>query len=320
MNSNKESYICDNFVLESYQDYSVNTIADLLLPTGLLVDRTTQYIGNMEKLVFLKGNFNEVYTLPEIKFINDITNIFIFKDYFKKTKKTIIPCRVLTAKIDSNDVISSSIAFTKIINKALDGMNICFFISREGFIFTGKLFERENSIGCFVSDLIRTREHYEELVSELMFCSLYDEFVEYYSYIKSVLHYNENVNFLSQIPYSYIENLWEIQKILDVDFSQEIEELFWKSENLVEFPYSEKVKECEECLFKIESSKINTMEILFEAEEIEKFSSQAEEKYNDMLKQGEKDSIEEIVIDKETKALLNDPEDIIKMLKKKRGI
>ena len=84
--------------------------------------------------------------------------------------------------------------------------------------------------------------------------------------------------------------------------------------------YSEKVKECEECLFKIESSKINTMEILFEAEEIEKISSQAEEKYNDMLKQGEKDSIEEIVIDKETKALLNNPEDIIKMLKKKRGI
>ena len=80
------------------------------------------------------------------------------------------------------------------------------------------------------------------------------------------------------------------------------------------------VKECEECLFKIESSKINTMEILFEAEEIEKFSSLSEEKYNNMLKQNEKDNIEEIVIDKETKALLNDPEDIIKMLKKKRGI
>ena len=79
--------------------------------------------------------------------------------------------------------------------------------------------------------------------------------------------------------------------------------------------------EADEYLFKIESSRINTMEMLFEAEEMEKLASEAEQRNETMLMQNtdeEENNSEEI--DTETKALLDDPESMIKLLKKKRGI
>ena len=68
-----------------------------------------------------------------------------------------IPCRIVSAKIDNNmDIVSSGIVFTKILNKAIDGLNIGFVISEEGILFTGRLFKQGNNIGCYVSDLIKT--------------------------------------------------------------------------------------------------------------------------------------------------------------------
>lgn len=48
----KEAGVCDEFVLSAYDDYSVDTVAELLLPTGLLIDKPIQYAGTFEKFVF----------------------------------------------------------------------------------------------------------------------------------------------------------------------------------------------------------------------------------------------------------------------------
>ena len=305
----REASVCDDFVLNAYQDYSVDTVADLLLPTGFLIDRTTQYSGSLEKFVFLKGNTSEVYSKSEIDFIDGVVNFCIFRDFFKKTRKGMIPCRIVSAKIDNNmDIVSSGIAFTKILNKAIDGLNIGFVISEEGILFTGRLFEQGNNIGCYISDL-------------------YDSFIDYYSYIKSVIHYTdepipygETLRGAHRIPYTYIEELQNLEEHMGISFAREIERCFFDNEELEELPYCEKVKECEEYLFKIESSRVNTMEILFEAEEMERLASEAEQKNDEMLQQSSGDENTENEIDEETKALLDDPEGMIKMLKKKRGI
>lgn len=323
----REASVCDDFVLNAYQEYSVDTVADLLLPTGFLIDRATQYTGSLEKFVFLKGNTSEVYSKSEIDFIDEVVDFCIFRDYFKKTRKGMIPCRVVSAKIDTMDVISAGIAFTKIMNKAIDGLNIGFVVSEEGILFTGRLFEQGNSIGCFVSDLIKTEEQYDEIVADLIFGDLYDSFIDYYSYIKSVIHYTEEtvpygdtLRGAHRIPYSHIEELQDLETHLGVSFAREIERSFFENEEPEELPYCEKVKECEEYLFKIESSRVNTMEILFEAQEMERLASEAEQKNDEMLQQNNGDENTETDIDEETKALLDDPEGMIKMLKKKRGI
>ena len=323
----REASVCDDFVLSAYQEYSVDTVADLLLPTGFLIDKTTQYSGSLEKFVFLKGNTSEVYSKSEIDFIDGVLDFCIFRDFYKKTRKGMIPCRVVSAKIDNMDIVSAGIAFTKIVNKAIDGLNIGFVISEEGVLFTGRLFEQGNNIGCYVSDLIKTEEQYDEIVADLIFGDLYDSFVDYYSYIKSVIHYTdepipygETIRGAHRTPYAYIEELQDLEEHMGISFAREIERCFFDNEEPEELPYSEKVKECEEYLFKIESSRVNTMEILFEAEEMERLASEAEQKNDEMLQQSNGDEKTENYIDEETKALLDDPESMIKLLKKKRGI
>ena len=323
----KEASVCDDFVLNAYQEYSVDAVADLLLPTGLLLDRTTQYSGNLEQFVFLKGNTSEVYSKSEIDFIDGVVDFCIFRDFYKKTKKGMIPCRIVSAKIDNSmDIVSAGIAFTKIMNKAKDGFNIGFVISEEGILFSGRLFEQGNTIDCYVSNLIKTEEQYDEIAAELIFGDLYDNFIEYYSYIKSVIHYteetvpyNDTLRGAHRIPYTYIEKLLDLEARLGVSFAREIERCYFEYEGPEELPYCEKVKECEEYLFKIESSRVNTMEILFEAEEMERLASKAEQKNDEMLQESNDDENTENNIDEETKALLDDPEGMIKMLKK-RGI
>lgn len=74
-------------------------------------------------------------------------------------------------------------------------------------------------------------------------------------------------------------------------------------------------------MFKIEPSQVNTMEMLFEAEEMEKLAVEAEQRNENLLMQQDRDDLEETSdLDEETKALLADPESLIKLLKKKRGI
>ena len=323
----REASVCDDFVLNAYQEYSVDTVADLLLPTGFLIDRTTQYSGILEKFVFLKGNTSEVYSKSEIDFIDGIVDFCIFRDFYKKTRKGMIPCRIVSAKIDNMDIISAGIAFTKIVNKAIDGLNIGFVISEEGILFTGRLFEQGDNIGCYVSNLIKTEEQYDEIVAELIFGDLYDSFIDYYSYIKSIIYYTEEtvpygdtLKGAHRIPYTYIEELQDLEVRLGISFAREIERCFFENEEPEEIPYCEKVKECEEYLFKIEFSKVNTMEILFEAEEMERLASEAEQKNDEMFKQSKDHENTENDIDEETKALLDDPESMIKMLKKKRRI
>ena len=80
----------------------------------------------------------------------------------------------------------------------------------------------------------------------------------------------------------------------------------------------DKVSEADEYLFKIESTQINTMEMLFEAEEREKLALEVEQTMFMQNAAEEQDKTSDI--DTETKALLEDPELMIEFLKKKRGI
>ncbi len=175
--------------------------------------------------------------------------------------------------------------------------------------------------------MIKTEEQYDEIVADLIFGDIYDSFIDYYAYIKSVMHYTEKtvpygdtLRGAHRIPYADNEELQDAEARLGVSSAREIERCFFENEEPEELPYCEKVKECEEYLFEIESSRVNTTEILFEAEEMERLASEAEQKNDEMLQQNNGDENTQSDIDEETKALLDDPEVMIKMLKKKRGI
>lgn len=110
-------------------------------------------------------------------------------------------------------------------------------VYRQTILFTGRLFEQGDNIGCYVSNLIQTEEQYDEIVADLIFGDLYDSFIDYYSYIKSVIHYTEEtvpygdtLRSAHRIPYAYIEELHDLEARLGVSFAREIERCFFENE------------------------------------------------------------------------------------------
>lgn len=324
----KEADACDEFAQSAFEYYSVDTVAELLLSTGLLINKSTQYVGSFEKYVFLKGNKNEIYTRSEIDFISEVGDIIVFEEFHKEAKRGVIPCRVIAVKNLHWDTLRFCIAFTKIINKARDGLNICFVASEDGIIFTCRAYDEITASNYYISDIIKTEAQMQELCDSLMYSPDYSGFIEYYTYIRDSIKFKEDTpDFISNRKnaqrslYAYIEKLQEIELAIGVNFSGEIEKSFWGLDEPYQETYAAKVAEADEYLFKIEPSQVNTMEMLFEAEEMEKLAVEAEQRNENFLMQQDRDDFKETSdLDEETKALLADPEFLIKLLKKKRGI
>lgn len=323
----KEADACDEFVQSAYEYYSVDTVAELLLPTGLLTDKSTQYAGTFERYVFLNGNKDEIYTRQEIDFISTVGDIVVFTEFYKKTKRDVIPCKVIVARNSMLDPVDFSIAFTKINNKAGDGFNICVVFSEEGIIFACRSYDDSTSNNYYISDIIKNYGQMEEMYDSLMHSSEYDGFIDYYSYVRESIWFKTDVvNDFSKFrnayrpAYTYMDELWEIENATGLSFSGEIERCFWGLAEQRKEAYADRVAEVDEYLFKIESSRINTMEMLFEAEKMEKRVSEAEQRNETILMQNFAEDAKSEEIDMETKALLEDPDSMIKFLKKKRGI
>ena len=323
----KEADTCDEFVLSAYKDYSVDTVARLLFPTGLLIDKSVQYAGIFEKYVFLHGNKEEVYSREEIDFISAVGEIAIFTEFFKETRRGGIPCRVVAVRNTIFNTLDFSIAFTKIINKASDGFNICVVVAKDGIVFSCRTYDGSKANNCYISDFITSQEDMKKLYDDLMYSPDFTSFIEYYVYVRECIRFKmDRADYSSKLrvdhwsSHAYIEKLQEIEAKTGLSFSKEIERCFWEAEEERK-TFADRVAEAEEYLFKIESSQVNTMELLFEAEEMEKLTSEVEQRNATMLQQSaEEDEAEVSDVDTETKALLEDPEEMIKLLKKKRGI
>ena len=81
------------------------------------------------------------------------------------------------------------------------------------------------------------------------------------------------------------------------------------------------LEEVEESLLFIKSNRVNTYEMLFEADEMMR-RVEAAEAENDRLaiQAALENPVSEEVYDTEAEALLDDPEEMIKLLKKRRGL
>lgn len=315
----KEADACDEFVLSAYENYSIDTVAELLLPTGLLIDKSTEYAGSFDKYIFLNGNKDEIYTKQEIEFISSVGDIEVFAEFHKKnTELGIIPCRVIAARNSKMDPVDFSIAFIKINNKAIDSFNICIIFSEEGIIIACRSYYDSLYNGYHISNIIKTESQMKELYDTFMDSPEYKEFISYYLYVSDCIQYKvDTVDYLSKKK-SYNRRAYGYT---DEDWAIENKRSLWEIGERHKVNYADRVAESDEYLFKIESSQMNTMEMLIEAEETDKSTSESARRNEKMIMQsGVEADISSEEIDAEIKAVLDDPELMIKLLKKKRGI
>lgn len=300
-------------------------ISDFLEKIGLLPNKQICTTEELQRFVFLHGNQDEIYTIQERRFIELIGDIYIYPEYYKKTKQGNMPCRVVAVDLSRwKDDIYYAVFFMKIIIKASVGFSIFVMKLNDGIHLGARLFDNTAYKNCILSK----SGNLDSILDDLLWVSLYDteNFLDYYNSIIEVITPTSdyNINYEEQfqekmlISSSYIEVLYEIEHIYGESIQNELNRYRKTCEDIQQQDFSKILADCIEELSDVRSTKVNTIEILFEAEELEKIANKTEEQRNiDFESSTHNNSEKDYTILEEIK---DDPEAIIKKLKGLKGL
>lgn len=309
---------------ELNNDFSVRHISAFLEETGLMARDKGCTVESCEKFVFLHGDSNEVYNVKERKFIESVGNVFVYSDFYRKTKRGGMPCRFVAVDLSqSPDDIYAAVFFMKIVVKAIGGFTIFVINLSDGVHFGVRLFDsKEEWKNCALSEPDKLPDILDEVAWESeneWFLKYYNTFAEAVKPAARYVDYDEMILRKRGIQFGYIDSLREIERRYGESVQTELQRYIDFFQNEPGKGFAEILEEIVEELRDIQSSKVNTIEMLFEADELERVTMEAEESRNQGLeslyenRQSENDSglIEE---------MKNNPEAMIKKLKRIRGL
>lgn len=302
------------------EDCTEKDITDALLATGLISEKRPKLICNMEKLVYVHGDPNEVYSLAEIRFTESIDTVYVYSDFFMNLNKGSMACRVIAARIccDGYNALKACVSFEKIIDKALDGFNIFFFVTEESVLFGCKIFDKTGKSDCTLSRPIMTQMEFEQIQDELSFLGSSDEFMDFYNNYRRVItcdnsqddDYEMLIIKRRGLQFAYLDEIDNLGRELGVDMIREKERYRQMFEVDHEVSFEALLEEVEDSLSFIKSNRVNTYEMLFEADEIMRKVEKTEAE-NDRLAQQPvwADPVQQFTSDVEIETLLSDPEE-----------
>lgn len=308
-------------------EFTEEDIAHVLECMGLVNAQESCLIEPMDKFIFLHGDEQEVYNKEERDFIENVGEIYIYKEFCKKAKRGIITCRIIAAEVNGVNEIKNSLFFMKEINKAIGGFTIFFIKAGVNFYIGIRAFNKDENDDCIISKPIVLVEDFEEMADKLSYVTDSDDFIDYYRTLVDAIEennlaltdYDRQIEIKRGIQYSYLNILSEISHIYKVSFSGEIERYYKSFEGIEGNDYLSIVKESIAELSFIKSFKANTMEMLFEADEMMELAKKTEEENEIFIgNQNEKNYNEENNSD--MMKYLDNPELMIKMLKQRKGI
>lgn len=308
-------------------EFTEEDIAHVLECMGLVNAQESCQIEPMDKFIFLHGDEQEVYNKEERDFIENVGEIYIYKEFCKKAKRGIITCRIIAAEVNGVNEIKNSLFFMKEINKAIGGFTIFFIKAGVNFYIGIRAFNKDENDDCIISKPIVLVEDFEEMADKLSYVTDSDDFIDYYRTLVDAIEennlaltdYDRQIEIKRGIQYSYLNILSEISHIYKVSFSGEIERYYKSFEGIEGNDYLSIVKESIAELSFIKSFKANTMEMLFEADEMMELAKKTEEENEIFIgNQNEKNYSEENNSD--MMKYLDNPELMIKMLKQRKGI
>lgn len=274
-----------------------------------------QTVDLFEKLIYNKGNQQEVYTKNERLIIEKILQYHICSEFYIFEKRQRILCRIIAIDLSfSSSLIHDAIAAMKICNKALEGYNLYILVGSDSIHVGCDILGDIARTGCAISYPIEKNINWDALLYS--FLEIIDEkgFVKfYYSVIDAISDVHNCYDQTEQLA----QGLCVPQNDFDdfgCDISDEI--LYVESGSQQEgnnnkfLDFLNEVEDAKRELSYITTNKVNTLEMLFEAEEqFEK--AEKTPQVSDELEQTGDDNYDEY------KDLLSNPEELIKALKSK---
>ncbi len=309
-----DSYIIeDNFIdlLTAFSKQAASAFSSCLFPIEHSLPHS---LGSFEKFIYNKGNPSEVYTKVERLLIARIPDYHICAEFTLFENRHRVPCRIIAIDLtNSSSLTYDAIAAMKICNKALDGFNIYILVGPNA-IHIGCDILGDASSACVISYPIVKSINWDALLYTFM--ELIDDkgFLKYYhsliEAIASVFNCYRETDAEQSVFTSYNsdedEPWYDISKINTYrdnnDHSNDGFDLLRQ--------FILEVEETQMELAFIKSNKVNPLEMLFDAEA----QAEAAEKLN-ILPINNDNSQE--TPNEDFRALLSNPEELIKALKRK---
>lgn len=307
----------------SFDEYNI-TLA--LNKIGLIANHSKCVVERFERFVFLRSNQDEIFSEQERRFIENVDNIYVFPDYYKRTNKGNMACRIIAADLsDDSESIYNGVAFMKLANKSFPGFGVFLLKLNDGLHFGCRLFENDECKDCTLSET----GYFRQIAAEIFWCDDGNDFISYYSSLVEIISqrfgianipdYDEEIRKRRGINYSYLDLMYLIQYDCKIDTYEERRRYVEFFDKKLEYNFQQELNWCLEKLKNIKSTQVNTLEMLFEAEELEKLVDEAYQKNQDILDKlepDEQDSSNANIYEQ----YLDDPEMMIKMLKIQKGI
>ncbi len=269
------------------------------------------YSGSMQKLVYTIGDTSEIYTRNERSFIERIKSVIVFSPFTVEGKKSNISCNIIAVDLsDFSDSIYNSIAFMKICNKALDGFNIYLIVSNEAIYIGHDDLENTNTLGCKISYPIMSNIDWDMLQDTFLYVDTKNFNVYYNSLYDAIASidscYGDSIS-LDDGQYYFDE---ENDEYVFLSYSSLNRNKCLNTYEKTKNDFHSDVLSSKDSLAYIKTNKVNSLELLMDAENIEKTLD--EHDISIVPEPPEKNDVSSINED-----ILDDPEALIKLLKKR---
>lgn len=312
----------EDAVVKLNSDFSASNLANFMKRAGWSEIAFEPEAVDFNRFVFLQSSSDEVYGRIERQFISQIKSIFVFPETHKSIARGSIICSVVAVDLsDSYPDIYGAVLFMKIVTKVLDGWTLFILQLSDGIHIGMRVFDRDEKKNCILCE----KDALEDVLDEIMWQDGNRSFLPFYNSLlevirpqdKNLLDYDEAAVKRRGIQYDYIDTLREISIDFNLDFSYEIERYTNWYEKAVDNTFYSDLEDALDALREIKSSRVNTLEMLFEAEELERITNENEQKYLSTISQQQTTPSYDF---SGLESVKNDPEAMIKMLKANKGI
>lgn len=320
--------ITEEPLLESI-DFTTEEISDLLISMGLINGKEKCREEDLERYIFLYGNDQEIYGTDERSFIEGVGSAYIYDDISRKTNRGTIATKIFAADLfQFEDGVRSCFFFMKVINKANDGFNIFLFRTREGFFIGCRLYDKDIYKNCILTEAIRFESQLDELMDRLISLPSTEEFIPFYSSLVETIEHREvilldydlKIKLKRGVNFAYLDMLSDVENIYHINLGY-AKKMYYKSfeakEGVIDNNDYTVVRDG---LNYIRSNRTNTLEMLFEAEEMALLANETEQENEQILHLKEETTNRDSENDEMLKEHLDDPELMIKMLKAQKGL
>lgn len=314
---------CKEKVFFSEETYYLDEyLTSLVKEVGLVCDEQKYQKIKLSRYIYILGDQQEIYRDKEINFIDTIDEIFVYQDTYKTTDKGLVSCRVIVADLlEKNEAIRDSIFLLKLLYKSNNCFSILFSRTNLGCFISCKEFNSKGDTYLISYPLV-CKNDFCEMADKLLCLPEEDIFVYYYLELIEAIKYEEECaeSFDSKaikkrgIQYSYLNSLMEIEKRYGMNLNFERSRYYHSLEENRREKYTNIIEEANLELAYIKSTKVNTLEMLFDAYEIEYMVDSIAAENDSIISDNAIHN--DYLIDEDMKEYLDNPETLLKILKR----